>query len=191
MFAIICIESVRAKAGIVGENLGTVPPEIRTALNEHALLGMAMANDGESEPKSTDLVALSSHDTPAFPAWWKGLDIDDLADLGVFDEERSRREREERAKAVARLQQRFGTDSPKATRDALMSWMAGTRAAVALYNLDDLLMEERRQNIPGTDWERPNWRIRHEHTLDELAANDEIVTVLKELITIRSAAVDA
>lgn len=187
MFAIICIESVRARTGVVGENLGTVPPEIRVGLDDHELLGMAMANEGETQPKPTDLVALSSHDTPAFAAWWDGTDIDDLLDLGVFGKERARDEHEAREATVSRLQTRFGTDGPVATRDALMDWMAHTGAAVALYNLDDLLLEERRQNIPGTDWERPNWRIRHQCTLDELEVNEEVMSVLSHLTAIRRA----
>lgn len=186
MFAIICIESVRARAGIVGENLGTVPPEIRTALDEHELLGMAMANLGETEPRQVDLVALTSHDTPAFAAWWNGNDIEDLFDLGVFDQERAHDERERRMNDIQELQDRFGTDGPVETRDALMVWMAGTSASVALFSLDDLLMEERRQNIPGTDWERPNWRIRYACTLDEIADDAETMSLLEHLSSIRS-----
>ncbi|MGI9642067.1 MAG: 4-alpha-glucanotransferase, partial [Acidimicrobiia bacterium] len=173
MFAIIALESHRARAGVVGENLGTVPPEIHEGLAEHELLGMAVAQDGVSEPKPTDLVALSSHDTPAFAAWWEAQDVDDLLDLGVFDEERAARERTERWETIDRLRERFGTDGPEETRNALMEWMAGTPAAVALLNLDDLLMEERRQNIPGTDWERPNWRLRHSIALEDLRDDEE------------------
>ena len=188
LFAIICIESVRARVGVVGENLGTVPPEIRTGLDDHELLGMAMANEGAAEPRATDLVALSSHDTPAFAAWWVGSDIDDLLDLGVFDEERAHAEREGRTSTVDQLRTRFGTDGAVATRAALMEWMAATDAAVALFNLDDLLMEERRQNVPGTHWERPNWRLRHRSTLDELQANGDIMSELSRLVAIREGA---
>lgn len=173
MFAIIALESHRARAGVVGENLGTVPPEIHEGLAEHELLGMAVAQDGVSEPKPTDLVALSSHDTPAFAAWWEAQDVDDLLDLGVFDEERAVRERTERWETIDRLRERFGTDGPVETRNALIEWMAGTPAAVALLNLDDLLMEERRQNIPGTDWERPNWRLRNAIALDDMRDDRE------------------
>jgi 4-alpha-glucanotransferase len=186
MFAIISIESVRARAGIVGENLGTVPPEIRAGLDQHSLLGMAMAKEGESEPRSSDLVALTSHDTPGFAAWWNGNDIEDLLELGVFDEQRARDEREWRADGIVRLQDRFGTDGPEMTRDALMAWMAESNAAVALFSVDDLLMEERRQNIPGTDWERPNWRIRYMRTLDEIADDAEIMSLLNHLSSIRN-----
>jgi 4-alpha-glucanotransferase len=191
LFAIICIESVRARTGIVGENLGTVPPEIRTALDQHELLGMAMANEGETLPRREDLLALTSHDTPSFAAWWDGDDIDDLLELGVFDEERASGEREWRTNSIHRLQERFSTDGSEMTRDALMAWMAGTDAAVALFSLDDLLMEERRQNVPGTDWERPNWRIRYALTLDEVQDDVEIMAVLGHLSWIRQPEPDA
>ncbi len=186
MFAIICIESVRAGSGVVGENLGTVPPEIRTALDDHELLGMAMATDGISIPRENDLVALSSHDTPAFAAWWKANDVEDLHDLGVFDDERAAAERDARHDLVAGLSDLFGTEGADATRDALIEWMASTPAAVALVNLDDLLMEERRQNIPGTDWERPNWRLRHSVTIDAMDADPRFMSRLDRFVAHRN-----
>jgi 4-alpha-glucanotransferase len=188
MFAIICIESVRAAAGVVGENLGTVPPEIGTGLEEHGLLGMTVAQDGPNVPAPTDLIAMSSHDTPAFSAWWKGLDIADMVDLGIFDEERAVREREARAHSISQMESHFSTSGPIATRDALMAWIAGTDAAITLLNLDDLLMEERRQNVPGTYMERPNWRLRNPVTIDELAADEGFTDLLGRLAEIRHGA---
>lgn len=181
MFAIICIESVRADAGVVGENLGTVPPEITQGLVDHGLLAMAGSPNASRDPGPDDLVAVSSHDSPAFAAWWNAGDIDDLVDLGVFDEERAERERNARAASVARLQERFGTEGAESTRDALMEWMARSAAAIALVNLDDLLMEERRQNVPGTDTERPNWRLRHVRTIDDLASDVGFTESLRAL----------
>jgi 4-alpha-glucanotransferase len=182
LFAIVCIESVRAGTGIIAENLGTVPPEIRTELDEHDLMGMAMAGDGVSLPRPNDLVALSSHDTPSFPAWWNGNDVEDLLDLDVFDDERARAERSERWSAIRRLQEQFGTDGVVATRDALLTWMASTPAAVALVNI----AEERRQNIPGTDWERPNWRLRHATTIEQMAADPVLGHLLDRFVAART-----
>jgi 4-alpha-glucanotransferase len=185
MFAVICIESVRANAGVVGENLGTVPPEIRQGLVDHELLGMAGSHDAAADPSENDLVAISTHDTPAFAAWWNASDIDDLAALGVFDQDRASRERAGRIESIARMQDRFRTQGVGATRDAVHEWMAATDAAVALVNLDDLLMEERRQNVPGTDTERPNWRLRHDRSVDDLGADDEFTGSLEALVAIR------
>ena len=185
MFAIICIESVRAGAGVVGENLGTVPPEIGEGLEKHGLLGMTVAQDGPNVPAPTDAIAMSSHDTPAFAAWWKGLDIIDMVDLGIFDEERAVHEREARARSIANMESYFSTSGPIATRDALMEWIAGSDAAIALLNLDDLLMEERRQNVPGTYMERPNWRLRNQVSIDDLAADEGFTGLLRRLAEIR------
>jgi 4-alpha-glucanotransferase len=185
MFAIICIESVRVGVGIVGENLGTVPPEIGQGLEEHGLLGITVVQDGPHVPARTDLIAMSSHDTPAFAAWWKGLDITDMLDLGVFDEEHAAHERETRDRSIAQMESYFSTSGPIATRDALMEWMAGTDAAIALLNLDDILMEERRQNVPGTYMERPNWRLRNPRTIDDLANDEGFTSQLRHLASIR------
>jgi 4-alpha-glucanotransferase len=188
MFAIICIESVRAGAGVVGENLGTVPPEIGEGLEKHGLLGMTVAQDGPNVPAPTDAIAMSSHDTPAFAAWWKGLDIIDMVDLGIFDEERAVHEREARARAIADMESYFSTSGPIPTRDALMEWIAGTEAAIALLNIDDLLMEERRQNVPGTYMERPNWRLRNRVTIDDLAVDEGFTNLLRHLAATRQGA---
>ena len=185
MFAIICIESARACVGVVGENLGTVPPEIGQGLEEHGLLGMTVAQDGPATYAPTDLIAMSSHDTPAFAAWWKGLDIVDMLDLGTFDEERAVRERGERIHSIEQMEESFSTSGPIATRDALMVWIAGTDAAIALLNLDDLLMEERRQNVPGTYMERPNWRLRNAVTIEALAADEAFTGLLRHLVATR------
>jgi 4-alpha-glucanotransferase len=187
LFAIICIESVRAGAGVVGENLGTVPPEIVTGLVDHGILGITVAQESAKTPASTDLISMSSHDTPAFAAWWKGLDIEDMLDLGAFDDDRAINERQIRRRDITRLEEFLHTSGPIATRDALMEWIMGTEAAIALLNLDDLLMEERRQNVPGTDRERPNWRLRNPLAVEELAADDAFTGMLAKLAAIRHA----
>ena len=178
MFAVICIESVRADAAVVGENLGTVPPEIRTALREHDLIGMVVPQDGVGQASSTDLLAISSHDTPPFLGWWNGVDIDDLVDLGEFDEERAEHERIARGEARAALSERFGTDDPARILDGLLAWMADSEAAVALASMDDLVGEARRQNVPGTYSERPNWRLRHDATVAALGADPGFIASL-------------
>jgi 4-alpha-glucanotransferase len=190
MFAIISIESNRASAGVVGENLGTIPSEIQTGLIDHALLGTAVVQDAVRELTSTDLVTMSTHDSPAFATWWASLDIDDMLALGVFDAERAERERRERSANIAAMEAFFGSDGPVATRDALMLWMANSSAAIVLLNLDDLFMESRRQNVPGTYHERPNWRLRHETSVDELAAEPSLIALLRSLHAARRQGAD-
>ncbi len=185
MFAIVCIESSLALSGVVGENLGTVPDEIRDRMSKHHVAGIVMASPDIVSPPPTDLVALSSHDTPTFVSWWDGEDIDDLVDLGVLDEAHAGTERATRAEAIDRLRRYFGTESAFETMEALHRWMAESRAAITLINLDDLLGEHRRQNVPGTSDERPNWRLRHDRTVEQLERDATLIHTLSELSSYR------
>ena len=71
-----------------------------------------------------------------------------------------------------------------------MDWMAASAAGIAIINIDDLWSEERRQNVPGTDTERPNWRARHSMAMEELMTNSEILTRLEHLHELRDTAQD-
>ncbi|MGI9666084.1 MAG: 4-alpha-glucanotransferase [Acidimicrobiia bacterium] len=172
LFAVVCIESHRSGTPVVGENLGTVTAEIERRLDTHRLAGMVVAPDASADVSERDVVAVSSHDTPSIAAWLAGSDIDDMRALGVFDEEREVIEREQRARAVDGLGQRFGSTDPGIVVDGLSAWMAASSAAVALMTMDDLVGERRRQNVPGTYRERPNWTVRHDSSLESLSQND-------------------
>lgn len=187
MFAIVCLESHRAGAAVVGENLGTVPPPIAEALDRHGLLGMKVAQDGLKEPTKHEVVALSTHDTPPFAAWWFGNDITDAEELGVYEEGRAAAARSDRIDTIEFLEEIFSSKGLLDTRDAILDWMAASRAAIALVNLDDLWEEQRRQNIPGTDTERPNWRARHQAPMDELVADGNLRARLERLTDRRAA----
>lgn len=188
MIAIVCLESQRAGAGVVGENLGTVPLAVTEALDTHRLLGMKVAQDGLKPPSSDEVIALSTHDTPPFAAWWKGIDIDDGEDLGVYTDGRGDIARADRSDTISYLETIFSTTGLDDTRDAVLDWMAASPAAISVVNVDDLWADERRQNVPGTDAERPNWRARHVMTTQELAADQSIRSRLEHLHELRTAA---
>lgn len=185
MLAIVCLESHRAGAAVIGENLGTVPPAISTALDRHHLLGMKVAQDGLDEPADDELIALSTHDTPPFAAWWKGTDIADGEDLGVYTDDRGAIARADRMDTIGYLEKILSTSGLTDTRDGIMEWMAASAAAVAIVNLDDLWAEERRQNVPGTDAERPNWRARHVYPVERIATDSGIRNRLDRLHRLR------
>jgi 4-alpha-glucanotransferase len=190
MFAIICLESHRANAAVIGENLGTVPEAVTTALEQHRLLGMKVAVDGLNDPTDHELIALATHDTPPFAAWWKKQDIDDGEDLGVYSDGRGDQARRDRDDTLAYLQELLGTDGLQDTRNGILAWMARSDASVAIVNVDDLWGEERRQNVPGTDTERPNWRARHALTIEQIATDTSILSLLEHLRELRDPAHD-
>src|SRR4029079_1082368 len=100
-FAILSLESHRHQAIIVGENLGTVPPEIGEAMDRHDVLGMYVVqyelqpgSQGLREPPARSVASLNTHDMPTFRAFWEAKDVDDLEDLGLFDPAQANAERE-------------------------------------------------------------------------------------------------
>ena len=171
---------------MVGENLGTVPDAVTAALDAHGLLGMKVAQDGLVQPDVDEVVALSTHDTPPFAAWWDATDIDDGEDLGVYSDGRGDVARSDRADTIAYLESLLSSSGLVETRDAILEWMAASPAAMSVLNIDDLWGEKRRQNVPGTDTERPNWRARHVMTTQELASNQKIRSQLERLAEMRA-----
>lgn len=99
LYAIISLESHRAGAVVVGEDLGTVPRSVRHGMRRHGVPGMyvvqfelqqAPADGADSQPpapvhperlvpkpvRSGALASIGTHDTPTFAAWWTGRDAE-------------------------------------------------------------------------------------------------------------------
>lgn len=203
LYAVLCLESNRHKARIVGEDLGTVPPYVRPAMARHGFLRMSVAQFGLSSggcgalarvPKGS-VACMNTHDMPPFASFWKGLDIDDRLSLGLLDPRGAARERAARGKAVRALAACLGIRGsgrgPRgvaAAGDALRGCLARLAAGPAetlIVNLEDLWLEEAPQNTPGTWKERPNWRRKSRRSLEELAALPEVVEALSEIDRLR------
>lgn len=74
-YAILCLESMRHQAIIVGEDLGTVPPEVRPAMHTHGLrrthiMQFDTSPDRAAQIPSAAMAALNTHDMPPFAAFW-------------------------------------------------------------------------------------------------------------------------
>ena len=59
--------------------------------------------------------------------------------------------------------------------------MAASEAGVAQINLEDLWLETRPQNTPGTYLERPNWRRKAARTLEEIQSDPHIRALLERI----------
>src|SRR5262249_25537097 len=103
LYAILSVESHLNKTKLVGENLGTVPPEVNKSMNRHGLRRMFVVQYEHPvggplrKPEAHEVASINTHDMPMFAAYWKGLDILDRADLGLLGPKDIRREKRERA----------------------------------------------------------------------------------------------
>ena len=200
LVAVLTLEANRAGAVIVGEDLGTVSRPLRRTMARHRLHRMYVfqfetdpAIEEPLRPQPTAaLAALDTHDLPTFAAFWKGLDLVDQHELGLLDDaafDAARRERRELRVAVAHALGLHGgtegADAADVIRPLLLRLAAG-RARLLAINLEDLWLEERPLNVPGTSTERPNWRRRAARSLDDIFHSPELSRTLRAVARTRS-----
>jgi 4-alpha-glucanotransferase len=201
LYAILCLESHRHKTTLVGENLGTVPPEVNSAMDRHHLRRMYVAQyeqradskEALSKPSVQSVASLNTHDMPTFAAHWRGLDIADRCDLGVLgprearEERRRRKEMNEALVAFLRRKRwlRGKTASTEAVLKACLSYLAASDAEIVLVTLEDLWQERLPQNVPATTDERPNWRRKFRLSLDEIQRSKRVRNILETIDALR------
>jgi 4-alpha-glucanotransferase len=195
-YAVLSLESHRHQAQIIGENLGTVPPHINQALEQHGVRGMHVAQFGVGSnphqavetPPPRVVASLNTHDTATFAGFISGGDIDDRVALGLLSEadsagERAGRSAQRNALAAYLLAQgdesRTSGASPQAILEAWLAALARTDIELLLVNLEDLWLEAAPQNVPGTWDERPNWMRKARYTLEEIRQMPELLRLLR------------
>ncbi len=168
LFAVLTLESVRHRCEVVGENLGTVPPEIGTALPRHRIWGMYLAEfeavgiDRAIEPPTErDVALIGTHDTPTLAGWLTADDVADRLQHRLLAPEREQDVRDERRWGATRLAEWLGVepDDPVALLEALLDWLGRSSSPLVVPWLEDLWLEPRGVNLPGTrSADRPNWQ---------------------------------
>jgi 4-alpha-glucanotransferase len=172
LYAILTLESKRHGCVIVGEDLGTVPPEVPKTMSRHGLRRMYVVqyeikpeDPPLAAPPAASIASLNTHDMPTFAAWLGGKDIDDRVAQGLLDEAGARRERETREEMKRRLD-RFNPF------EASLQFLAESDAEFMLINVEDLWRETEPQNMPGVP-ER-SWRHKFRMGLEDARADGTI-----------------
>lgn len=106
MLAILALESERARAYVVGEDLGTVEDATRERLAEHRILSYRLLwfeKDHPAKFPHEALAAVTTHDLPTVAGMWSGSDFKKQQDLGLKPNEESTKEIHERLQSMACL----------------------------------------------------------------------------------------
>jgi 4-alpha-glucanotransferase len=180
LLRLTALESHRAQAIVIGEDLGTVPPGFREALHDSGVLGMSVLwfertdDNAFVDPSawSADAAALTTtHDLPTVAGWWSGRDLDWQARLNATaagDIEQARAARhEDRARLWAACVE-AGVASgpeplaqtPEAAVDAAIAYVGASASPLTIVPIEDVVGLEEQPNRPGTIDEHPNWRRR-------------------------------
>jgi (1->4)-alpha-D-glucan 1-alpha-D-glucosylmutase len=184
LLGILALESQRHQCLIIGEDLGTVPDEVRTALAaagvlSYRLLFFERAGAEAFKPPSAypaqALVAASTHDLPTLAGWWQGRDIAFREQLGLFPHAETARQqldarKKDRAALLLALQREIllpggvplDADATPAMMPALavavQAFLARTPSQVLVAQLEDVMGVIEQANLPATVDTHPNWR---------------------------------
>ena len=207
LLGILALESHRNRCLVIGEDLGTVPEELRRDLAaagvlSYRLLYFERQDDGEFKPPAEypaqALVAISTHDLPTLAGWWEGRDLQLRTELGLFPSEAVRDAQfaaraQDRARLLAALE-RGGLLPAEATRDpasmpemtnafarALHVHLARSPAQVLVVQLEDIALARDQPNLPGTTDQHPNWRRRLTLTLERLPEDPRFAELARTL----------
>ncbi|PYO53523.1 MAG: 4-alpha-glucanotransferase, partial [Candidatus Rokuibacteriota bacterium] len=159
LLAIVALESQRAGATVVGEDLGTVEAGVREELAAHGVLSYRVAWFEERPPASYPplaMAAVTTHDLPTIAGLWTGADLAEQRALGLVGDGAALDE------TRARLAELSGLGPDAAVADVIEAVHARLAEAPSLLvtaTLDDALAVRERPNVPGTSLERPNWSI--------------------------------
>jgi 4-alpha-glucanotransferase len=195
LLGIVALESVRNNALVVGEDLGTVPPDVPAALEKWGVLSSKVlyferGGDGSFKPAQSypglALATANTHDMATVAGFWEERDIDVRRNVGLIasdrDAERARSERaDDRRALVARLVEEGllpqGTSAPTLTEltGAVHAFLCRTPACLTGMSLDDLAGELEAVNVPGVGLElHPSWTRKMRDSLEVIAASSDV-----------------
>ncbi|HEX3878182.1 MAG TPA: 4-alpha-glucanotransferase, partial [Bryobacteraceae bacterium] len=127
---VLALESMRNQVTVVGEDLGTVEPEIRETLARFGILSYRLFffeknRQGEfrsgAEYPTQSLVSSTTHDLPTLAGFWTGADIEARRKAGVIDDAAYREQWAMRAGEKQKMLDRLFADGllrPELPRDA-------------------------------------------------------------------------
>jgi 4-alpha-glucanotransferase len=202
LYAVLTLEAHRGGAAVVGEDLGTVPGEVRRAMGRHGVLRshvveLELRPDPSAalpRPPRDSAASINTHDLPMSAAYWRGLDIHLWRSLGWLTKAEAGQARTDRRRIREALESYLrsngwmepgGRPSARNALRGVLRHLAAGPARMVVVNLEDLWGETRPQNVPGTGWELPNWRRRAQHPLESFRRLRGVVGTLEEVARLR------
>ena len=182
LLAILALESHRARAWVVGEDLGTVQPFVREELARRHVLSYRLVWFEDGPPRHypvNAMAAVTTHDLPTVAGLWTGSDLAEQERIGLL----------------------ANVDATLAIRGRLRHWtevaddaavdevvlrthhlLAEAPSAVVAVTLDDALGVEERPNLPGTTSERPNWCLALPEPIEDIETDPRVAAVIRAVV---------
>lgn len=208
MLGIVALESQRNHCMVIGEDLGTVPENLRPRLTEAGVFSyrpflFERTENGvfksPTDYPSQAQVAVSTHDMPTLCGFWEGSDLDARAALHLFPSEEEyiklvvKRE-QDRAQMLEALDQEgllpngVGTDPASVTFTsalviAIHTYLARTKAKIMVVQPEDIFGVIEQTNLPGSkDNQYPNWQRRLPLNIEDWKNDDRFTSIINVML---------
>jgi 4-alpha-glucanotransferase len=159
LLAIVALESHRARAFIVGEDLGPVEKAAQAQLAAHRILSYRLLWF-ETEPPARypelALAAITTHDLPTIAGLWTGADLQSQYDLGLRPNEAGLHDIRQRLRTMTGLPESAPVHEVIVGAHQLL---AEAPSIVVTATLEDAMAVEERPNMPNTTTAWPNWSL--------------------------------
>lgn len=178
---------------IIGEDLGTVEPWVRSYLSDRGILGTSVLWFEKEEGgqilaaenyRRDILAAVNTHDLPPTLGYLAGVHTALRSDLGLLVREVSEEKTEDQRQIDAvreTLVQSGCLDRQNEhveweVMKALHRYIAKSPARLLAVSLMDVVGQKMPQNLPGTHLEYANWKVPLENSQGQVVSIDDLVS---------------
>ena len=210
LLGVLALESHRHQTLIIGEDLGTVPEEIRQKLADNGVYSYRVfffeqAKDGgfysPSHYPVQSMSTLTIHDFPTLIGYWHCNDLALGKDLGLYPTDEILQplydSRHTNKQQILNTLHGHGVISDNIARSVehvgmtqelnygMQVHMATGSSALLSLQLEDWLQMDKPVNIPGTFEEYPNWKRKLSHNLEDIFTLPEVLTLSQRINSAR------
>jgi 4-alpha-glucanotransferase len=159
MLGIIALESQRARAVVVGEDLGTVEEGVREQMTQCNMLSYRLfwfEDTTPAEYPEKALAAITTHDLPTLAGIWTGKDVELQRQNGLNPDEVN----------ADTLRQKIVKSSgmdPLADLETVaiqtFGQLADAPSVIVMATMEEACLATERPNMPGAEGKYPNWSL--------------------------------
>ena len=177
LLAIIAIESQRAEALVVGEDLGTVEVGVRETLADRNVLSYRLLWFEEEPPLAYPvkaLAAITTHDLPTLAGVWTGADLDTQRQIGLEPDTAANEKFREKLIKTSGL----GADAyVRLAITKTFEQLAVAPSAIVMATMEAACVATERPNMPTGGDRYPNWSIALPLSLEQLETSEHARTL--------------
>lgn len=210
LLGILALESHRNQTLIIGEDLGTVPEEIRAKLADNGVYSYRVfffeqAEDGgffsPSHYPVQSMSTITIHDFPTLIGYWHCYDLELGRELGLYPDDQVLANLYEQRHAIKQqilnslhghqsIPEHIGHDinyigMSRELNYGMQVHMAHGSSALMCLQLEDWLEMDKPVNIPGTFNEYPNWKRKLSTNLEDIFTQTHIVQLAQNITQAR------